>query len=355
MLYADSLLPQDSMTGTCPCCGDADTEALAFPTAHHHCSHCGHRWRAADPGTQNRYYAALRDRNAVPVKVREQKLTERIRYLTPLLQDNMRILEIGCAEGDLGARIKALARVHFTGIELSVDADMAASVLDRVIRAPAASLSDESYELLLSFHVLEHIPDVAAEVRQWRRLLIDAGTAVVEVPERSGHRLLPWDSNPEHLHQFTAASFIALFEHSGFEITSLTSGHFESPVYNNSLRLHACLRPANTVRQTELLARFRSRLPTPFCIYGIGGDFRNYVAPLLDVLPVIALLDSDHSRHGEQIGSLTVAPFDPVQHGKLPILIASIRFEAEIAARLVATGMAANLLFGLGDIYGDGT
>ena len=50
-------------------------------------------------------------------------MAERLRDLTPLLRNGLRILEIGCAEGELGKRIKAMANVEYVGVELSADAD----------------------------------------------------------------------------------------------------------------------------------------------------------------------------------------------------------------------------------------
>lgn len=340
------------MTCICPCCGNNDIEISFNNISCFHCCCCGHHWLKTDIIKQHCYYASLSGRNTVPTLDRERKLADRLQDLSSFLRDGIRIIEIGCAEGALGEQIKIKHCLEYTGVELSADANTAATILDRIVKSPATTLDDGPYDLLLAFHVLEHIPDVSIEVKHWRQLLGENGIAVVEVPRESGNPWLTWDKNPEHIHQFTAASLITLFQRTGFEVLRLTSGHFESPVYCDSLRLLIQPSPTAAARRNDLIARFHKAFPKPFAVYGIGGDFQNYVAPFLDVLPVLALFDSDPKRYGEQIGNLKITPLDPIRHAGLSILIASIRFKYEIATDLVANGVSISHIFGLDDIYG---
>lgn len=274
--------------------------------------------------------------------------------ISSLLQPGMRVLEIGCAEGSLGAVIRQSIPVQYTGVELSEDATAAAEVLDRVFRVPAAALINEEFDLLLSFHVLEHIEDIAGELAHWRRLLADGGHLLVEVPNQAGHRLLSNDPNREHIHQFTAASLTALLHRSGFEVERLETGHWESSVYSDSLRVLARPSLQDTERRTLLLQRFLARLPKPFAACGIGGDFRGYVEPLLDSLPVAALIDSAAQRHGERHGHLVVEAYDPQRHGSLPILVCSVRYREGILRDLAALSVSSSRIVTLDEIFGAG-
>jgi hypothetical protein len=244
--------------------------------------------------------------------------------------------------------------VHYAGVELSRDALAAAAVLDSVVRGTSADVHDDPFHVLLAFHVLEHIRDVEAEMRRWRRLLADDGVVIVEVPTDTGHPLLSWDANPEHLHYFTAASLAALCHRSGMPASRLATGHFESVVYPDSLRVFARPRVDAARRKALLLDRFRAVLGTPFAVYGIGGDFHNYVEPLLDELHIAALLDSNPDRQGSRIGRHTVSAYDPARHGNLPLLVASVRFKSEIASQLGAQhAVSPGRIIGLDDIYGE--
>lgn len=335
----------------CPCCSSPQEDQHIDPTSHYCCPRCGHRWRAPE-ALPTIYYGKLRGRNVIEGASHARKLRDRMADISPLLRSGMRVLEIGCAEGSLGAMIRDSVAVHYTGIELSEDATTAVSVLDRVMRTPAAAMSDETFDLLLSFHVLEHIEDIAGELVHWRRLLAPSGRLLIEVPNQSGHRLLSLDPNPEHLHQFTPASLTALLHHSGFEVERLESGHWESSVYSDSLRVLARPMIDDAQRQKLLLQRFLARLPKPFAAWGIGGDFRCYVEPLLDSLPVAALIDNTPQRHGEHHGHLAVEGYDPLRHGNLPILICSVRYREAILSDLAALGIPPSRVVSLDDIFG---
>ena len=82
----------------------------------------------------------------------------------------------------------------------------------RLVRADAAALpfSDQSFDLVISSAVWEHLPDVEAATREVTRVLRDGGLAVIEIAlfpalqgghhaewhsiERSAHRAIrPWD------------------------------------------------------------------------------------------------------------------------------------------------------------------
>jgi len=343
------------MLPVCPACLGNETMRHNSPVAYCLCRSCGHRWlESADRPQQQRqdYYAQLSGRNVLADSAHEKKMVDRLNTLAPLLHDGMRILEIGCAEGEMGRRVKAIANVEYDGIELSKDALIAMQWLDHVSRHTAAVLKTEPYDLLLSFHVLEHIPDIRAELGHWSRLLKPSGKLVIEVPNEAGHPLLSWDANAEHLHQFTATSLSALLHHAGFAVSVLSTGHFESVVYSDSLRIQAHMRMAGQTRQHQLIARFKSVLPGAFVVYGIGGDFNNYVAPILAELPVAALVDADVDRHGAIIAGHQIVAFDVVKFSGLPVLVTSLRYQAEIAAALQQQGVPSPAIYGLDAIFG---
>ena len=318
------------------------------------CPICGHRWRQQDNQPAS-HYSQLIERNDAASATMTRKLRDRLDTLAALLPSygpSCRFLEIGCAEGHLGEALKALQPIIYDGIEISRDADVARRRLDTVYRQTAAYVASAPYNGILAFHVLEHIQDLRAELTEWRRLMDPRGCMVLEVPNQSGHPLVISDENSEHLHQFTQASLLCLLHRVGFEAEAITIGHFESAVYPDSIRVTARVPKSIPCRTNELANRFRERLGARFLVYGIGGDFRNYVQPLLEQLPVMELLDSAPERWGTSAcPGRIVGKYDPHRHGGVPILACSIRFKSDIVATLHALGTADELIVGLDEIY----
>lgn len=338
----------------CPCC-PASISVEGSNGGYITCSVCGHRWREAGAIDQH-YYRNLAARNDTTAPWFERKTNARLNELRRLLEDRpaTNLLEIGCAEGFLGERLKRHVNLVYDGIELSRDAILAQSRLDRVFPHTASSLGTKhAYDVIVSFHVLEHIESPHTELSSWTALLGKAGRLLIEVPNGSGHPLLENDGNPEHLHQFSPASLTQLVQSHGYSIRSVTTDHYESPVYPDCIQLLAERPILPQAKRAGLLNRFRQCLGEEFFVYGIGGDFANYVAPLANVLSIKGLLDSSPEKHGQYLSGHTVEAYNPALHADRKILICSIMFGSSIRKGLLELGVPPNRLVGLEEIYGD--
>jgi SAM-dependent methyltransferase len=130
----------------------------------------------------------------------------------------MRVLDFGCGSGYGSAEI-AEAAAHVTGVDVSDDAieyasehfardNLAFRTIDPDAPLPFA---DGSFDTVLSFQVIEHVPDAARYLSEIRRVLVPGGRLVLATPDRStrlfpGQR--PW--NRWHLHEYAAAELDAL-------------------------------------------------------------------------------------------------------------------------------------------------
>lgn len=82
------------------------------------------------------------------------------------------------------ARVHALLREHATAalhVGLDLHADLDVDVRGDVTRLP---LRAGSVDLLVCYHVLEHVPDDATAMAELRRVLAPAGTGLLQVPYR---------------------------------------------------------------------------------------------------------------------------------------------------------------------------
>jgi len=334
---------------TCCCCGgsahDKNEKNNFF-----RCPCCGHQWLPVNSELNLQHYAELSDRNAMPKAYLDRKLQERVTFLMSMIHKGMSILEVGCAEGDLGKHLKEKVDVYYTGVELSADAIAAEKVLDSVIRKPNVLLDENQFDLIISFHVLEHIAEPLMEIDNWKKMLKPNGCLVIEVPNQSGHPLVVFDQNTEHIHQFNTVSIMALMAHAGFKVTSLISGCFESPSYIDSIRVVADQNLSDEEKNGAMINRLLSVINGCFDMYGIGGDFFNYIHPLLNKLPVSCLFDRQQQQHGKVGRGFVVKPFDISENEGRPILITSIRFQEEIKRMLLTLGVPENKIFYLSDI-----
>lgn len=131
-----------------------------------------------------------------------------------LFTEGKKVLDLGCGTG-YGTAAIASSASEAIGVDISGTAVRQASE-----RFPADNLTftqiqpvedgplpfaDASFDVVLSFQVVEHVPDVAAYVAEVRRVLRPGGTFLCVTPERA-HRLFahqrPW--NEFHLTEFAA-------------------------------------------------------------------------------------------------------------------------------------------------------
>lgn len=151
--------------------------------------------------------------------------------------DARTVVDVGCAEGNLGAALKAeRPDVVVRGIEpVSSAAERAREILDEVYvgRAedePPASFLDA--DVVIFADVLEHLLDPWSTLRAWRARLRPGGTLIVSVPNVGHWSMLAtlwrgvWDYGADglldrtHLRFFTPVTAIELIEKAGFDVQS---------------------------------------------------------------------------------------------------------------------------------------
>ncbi len=346
---AEAGAPRAQPNEQCPCCQQT---ALTSRDVFYRCDHCFHVWQKT-PAQHAVNYAQLSRRNQEQSPGFQRKLSDRMQTLGDLVSADTKVLEVGCAEAGLGAAIKQQYSLQYDAVEPSRDAEMAAQRLDKVYFDVAEIEAAQQYDLVLAFHVLEHIALVSSAINAWKALLKPEGKLLVEVPNASGNPLLAIDRHPEHLHQFSVVSLVTLMTRLGMAVTMVSTGHFESSLYRDSIRLLASPCVTEQQRQTTLQQRCQQLFPQPVLIYGLGGDFVNCVQPLLELIPVAGLRDGSAVRQGSVINGHSVEAFNADRDKRYPVLIASLHFEAEILQDLMSMGVDREHIVTLSELYGD--
>lgn len=128
-----------------------------------------------------------------------------------------RVLDYGCGSGYGSASIARVAE-KVDAVDVSADALADAEAKFRAANlhfrcvAPDRPLpfADGSFDLVLSFQVLEHVEDVDFYLDEVRRVLIPGGTLLLVTPNRR-ERLFSWQRpwNRWHLREFSRATLSA--------------------------------------------------------------------------------------------------------------------------------------------------
>jgi SAM-dependent methyltransferase len=142
--------------------------------------------------------------------------TLRWSIVRPILDDlaPRQVLEIGCGQGSVGARIAA--RSGYVGVEPDVQScgvarariePLGGVVVDEV---PA----ERRYDVVCAFEVLEHLEDDGAAIADWLRRLRPGGSIVISVPAWP-HRFGAMDSYVGHVRRYLPEELDELLRHGG--------------------------------------------------------------------------------------------------------------------------------------------
>jgi SAM-dependent methyltransferase len=129
------------------------------------------------------------------------------------------VLEIGCGQGALGARLAQ--RYRYLGVEpdqasWTVAKRRISAVGPGEVRNVAVdALGEERFDLVCAFEVLEHIEDDATALKEWAARIRGGGWLLLSVPAHQ-RRYGPWDELVGHFRRYDPAAITALLASCGF-------------------------------------------------------------------------------------------------------------------------------------------
>lgn len=146
---------------------------------------------------------------------------ERYRFAAGFVGDGP-VLDCACGVGYGSAHLAESTGACVTGVDIDQAAiDHARKFYAgdglKFVCSEATAFQGGPYATIVSLETIEHVPDPEAVIAHFRRMLCPGGVIVASVPVTPSK-----DVNPYHLHDFTSASYRALFTSRGFrEIGSL--------------------------------------------------------------------------------------------------------------------------------------
>jgi glycosyltransferase involved in cell wall biosynthesis/SAM-dependent methyltransferase len=138
------------------------------------------------------------------------------RVLPPGITD---VLEVGCGQGSLGARLTQ--RYRYVGVEPDETSwtvakrRLSALGEGEVRNIPFGELGDERFDLVCAFEVLEHIEDDATTLKEWATRLRPGGWLLLSVPAHQ-RRFAKADEMAGHFRRYDPEAMTALLTSCGF-------------------------------------------------------------------------------------------------------------------------------------------
>ncbi len=115
------------------------------------------------------------------------------------------ILEVGCGEGR-GVELLAPKADSFTGIDKiapvidNLKAKFPGNNFKQLVIPPFSGLEDNSYDVVISFQVIEHIKNDLGYLKEIHRVLKPGGRALITTPNIK----MSLSRNPWHIREYTA-------------------------------------------------------------------------------------------------------------------------------------------------------
>jgi SAM-dependent methyltransferase len=320
---------------TCPICGGNQISNVDCATGRQVvCQTCFHGFR---PVTPKYSYLA----NAMcALGTSEERLEAQCAFFAPFVPPRARMLEIGCATGELAMVVQRTLRpASYDAIELSGAGAIAVTRVSRLYRQTLRELLASgatacgTFDAVLMSHVLEHIEDINGEVEAIATVLKTDGVAFFEVPHASGNIALPVDDNVAHLHFFSPTSLGRLLANHGLDLIAVQSGARLDARYSDSLRVVARRFAPPRVADLDLGAHPALTGGTPVVVWGAGSLATELLANFLNPERIAFFVDKNPTaQRAKRMGLPVRSPQALVDMEPTTILINSIDFAPAIEA-----------------------
>ncbi|MBT4732144.1 class I SAM-dependent methyltransferase [Candidatus Woesearchaeota archaeon] len=272
-------------------------------------------------------YSLLSNRNKFSNKPKH--ISQQVSFLDKFLKNGLNVLDVGCAEGGLGANIKEKHnnqdQIIIDGIEISQDQNIAIEFYSSIYNSLNQVISsNKRYDIIIYSHVLEHIIDIHKEFNNINKILKKDGLLFIEVPNQSGNYKVTLDANLEHIHRFSIRSLYLLLSQFGFDIIKSDFNGIESTRYSSIIRVLAAKK---SIDYLTMIKEWKGKV----IVWGAGGFFQQVLAQIIDVQFVDILLDSSESIIGNNILGHTVCSKENIKlYNNSLVIISSIDYENEI-------------------------
>ena len=271
-------------------------------------------------------------------------------YISPFINKSSRILDFGCANGNL---LKVLKEHDFTNLWGFDSSPVATGKAKSDGIQIVSTLACEQFDAIVMSHVLEHIYDVHACMNEIVGALKENGVLYVEVPDASRYKAVsPYQEfNIEHVNHFTLASLCQLAGRFGFVPLHVGQKTFACGDGFDMFAIYGVFRKQPKVDLTAYIESSEAKLQainerlekrlsgvSNIAIWGAGQLTLKLLAlPALQNCPV-TLVDVNPAIQGTSLSNRIVGSPEAIQQDDV-IVVGSILNEQSIVRSIAALGL----------------
>jgi len=148
--------------------------------------------------------------------LRRDRVLQHLKRVTPC-----RVLDIGCGPGALVSELSALGFDAY-GVDRSAKAMEIGKQLQE--QSPGMTIQQQldeewkgTFDVVMSFEVIEHLQDDVGAMREWRQYLKPGGRLIISTPAHPGN----WNAADEwagHVRRYDRDGLVRAMEAAGFEV-----------------------------------------------------------------------------------------------------------------------------------------
>lgn len=160
-------------------------------------------------------------------------LKHKLRLINSLCNERGKILDIGAGTGDLLLVAKKNGW-ETIGYEPNAKARKIAENKGIKFTSETSNLENASFDIITMWHVLEHVSDVEAQIKELKRLIKPTGAILIAVPNFNSYDALYYKEFwaafdvPRHLSHFSKKSIALLFEVQNLKLAKILPMKFDA-------------------------------------------------------------------------------------------------------------------------------
>jgi len=296
-----------------------------------------------------------------------------VRQIKPFLtNDQVRIVDVGCATGGLLATFQTNGYRNILGIDPSPSCSRTAQKLYgiRVENQPVSEIPDfeSMFDLVILNSVLEHIRDLDDSLEAMRNLLKPGGLIWIEVPDVTRFAELTsvafQQFSMEHINFFSSTSLTNVMRKNGFEVEAIWQNTRQleaiqdpalSTLYRRDEKFSNISDPSVDNKTGQALLEYLEcsyqvdgnvlkkideivKSGQSIIVWGVGTHTQRLLATSqLNKANIKAFIDSNPNYQGKTINNVPIYSPDTLANMVEPILVSSRLYQDEIAHEIRVT------------------